>query len=118
MDYIPHLALPIRYESGAFVTNEQDTDAEAADCVKAILSFGRYTRFDDPDFGIPDPTFETQPIDTDAIAEAITTYEPRVDAVIETEDKTDGTTTVRVSVTLPTSEDLSTGGALDGGESE
>jgi phage baseplate assembly protein W len=105
MDNIPHLALPIRYENGIFVVNEQDTDSEAAACVKAILSFGKYTRPEDVDFGIADPTFETQPIDIEEIAEAIHIYEPRVDALIETVDNTDGTSTVNVRVTLPASDE-------------
>lgn len=105
MDDIPHLALPIRYENGIFVTNEQDTDAEAADCVKAILSFELGTRAEDVDFGIEDPTFEIQPINIEGIAEAIHMYEPRVDAMIETVDKTDGTTTVNVRVNLPASDE-------------
>ena len=106
MDYIPHLALPLRVEGGRYVTTEQDTDDEAADCVKVITSFGRFTRIEKPDFGINDPTFETQPIDIDDIAQAITIWEPRVDATIETEDKEDGTTTVNISVSIPGSEDM------------
>lgn len=106
MDSIPHLALPIRYENGLFITNEQDSDKEAVDCVKAILSFEVGSRIEDPEFGIADPTFETQPIDTQDIAQAISDYEPRVDATIETIDQADGTTTVNVRVTLPASEDM------------
>jgi phage baseplate assembly protein W len=106
MDPIPHLSLPIRYFNGVYATQEQDSDAEAVDAVKAILSFGLHTRPEDPDFGIPDPTFETQPIDIEAIAEAIADYEPRVNATIETINKADGTTTVNVSVTLPASDDM------------
>lgn len=108
MDDVPHLALPMRLVGGSYVTRQQDTDAEAADCVKAILSFQINSRDEDPDFGIADPTFQTQPIDTDEIARAIAEYEPRVDVQIETRDQPDGTTTVSVAVTVPTSDDLPT----------
>lgn len=105
MDEIPHLSLPIRYENGLYVTNEQDTDSEAADCVKVILSFERGTRSEAPEFGINDPSFETQPIDIDEIAEAIGFYEPRVNAEISTVDLVDGQTTVSVKVSVPGSDD-------------
>lgn len=106
MDNIPHLALPLRLSGGAYVTRQQDTDSEAADCVKAILSFRTGDRDEDPDFGILDPTFETQPIDVDDIERAINEYEPRVDFTVTTEDKVDGTTSVFVQITMPTSDDL------------
>lgn len=105
MDEIPHLSLPIRYENSVFVTNEQDTDAEAADCVKVILRFERGTRPEAPEFGINDPTFQTQPIDVDDIAEAIGFYEPRVNANITTVDGVDGTSTVSIKVNIPGSDD-------------
>lgn len=106
MDYIPHLALPIQLIGNSYSTRQQDTDAEAADCVKIILSFEKGQRFADLDFGIDDPTFETQPIDIDGIAKAIADYEPRVDAEINTVDLPNGSTTVSVLVTIPTSDDL------------
>lgn len=105
MDYVPHLAIPMRVVGGQYQTRQQDTDAEAADCVRNILVFGRGDRAEDMDFGIDDPTFETQPIDTDDIARAIGEYEPRVDAEITTEDLPDGSTMVSVEVNLPTSDE-------------
>jgi len=105
-DQVPHLSLPFRLSGTGYATVEQDTDREAADCVFVIMSFERGVRAEEPDFGIEDPTFETQPIDVDDIAEAISNYEPRVNADIETIDLPDGTTTVKVNVTLPTSDEL------------
>jgi hypothetical protein len=103
---LPHLSLPLRVQNKQYVQTEQDTDSEATDCVFIICSFPKEWRAEDPDFGIEDPTFETQPIDTDDIAGTIAYYEPRVNVVIETEDTDDGQSSVTISVTLPTSDDL------------
>jgi phage baseplate assembly protein W len=105
MDFIPHLAIPMRIVNGQYATRQQDTDPEAADCVRNILAFEKGSRIEDMDFGIEDPTFQTMPIDIDDIAQAIGDYEPRVDAEIETEDLPDGTEIVHISVTLPTSDE-------------
>lgn len=105
MDDIPHLAIPMRLVNGSYATRQQDTDSEARDCVRNILSFQKGDRIEDLDFGIEDPTFQTMPIDIDDIAQAIGDYEPRVDAEIETQDLPDGTEVVTVSVTLPTSDE-------------
>lgn len=105
-NHIPHLSLPLRLSGNRYATVEQDTDGEAADCVKVITSFPLGFRAEDLDFGISDPSFQTQPIDVDQIAQAIADYEPRVDASIDTVDLADGTTTVDVRVTLPTSDEL------------
>lgn len=106
MHSVPHLSLPLRMSSNRFATVEQDTDKEAADCVFVIMSFPTGFRSEEPDFGIDDPSFQMQPINVDQIAQAIADYEPRVDAHIETIDLEDGTTTVKVEVTLPTSDEL------------
>jgi hypothetical protein len=106
MDDIPHLALPIRLSSGSYVTNPQDSNDEGAACVAAILKFARNTRVEDVDFGIEDPTFQVQPVDIDDIAQAISTYEPRVNADIISTDNPDGTSTVVVKVSMPTSDDV------------
>jgi phage baseplate assembly protein W len=106
MDNIPHLAIPFRVVGEGYAIRQQDTDAEAADCVRNILVFTKGDRIEDLDFGIDDPSFQLQPVDIDDIAQAISEYEPRVDAEIETEDLPDGTTSVSVSVTLPTSDDM------------
>lgn len=105
MDQVLHLAIPFRLVNGAYATHEQDTDSEAADCVRNILVFEKGDRVEDLDFGIEDPTFTTMPIDVDDIAQAISDYEPRVDAEIETEDLPDGTEKVGIYVTLPTSDE-------------
>lgn len=77
MDDVPHIALPIRFAAGAVVTVQQDTTAEIANCVAAIVSFPIGYREDQPEFGIPDPEFELRPLNTAEIEEIIETYEPR-----------------------------------------
>jgi phage baseplate assembly protein W len=105
MDQVLHLAFPFRLVNGAYATHQQDTDPEAADCVRNILSFEKGDRIEDLDFGIEDPTFQTMPIDIDDIAQAIADYEPRVVAEITTDDQADGTEQVSIFVTLPTSDE-------------
>lgn len=105
MDDIKHLSMPLRLVGDAYATCQQDTNTEAADCVRNILVFPRGLRPEDINFGIDDPTFETQPIDVDDIATTISVYEPRVNADIQTVDEPDGTTSVKISINLPTSDD-------------
>jgi phage baseplate assembly protein W len=105
--YIPHLAVPLQVINGQFVTVEQDTDDEVAQCVRNICAFERGFRIEDPDFGINDPTFTTMPIDTEDISTALETYEDRAQVDIYQEIAPDGTVNVRLEVTIPTSEDSS-----------
>lgn len=77
MDAIPHLNLPLQFGGGQYFTVEQDTTAEVAACVAAIVAFPIGYREDEPDFGIPDPAFQTQPVDPAEIEEVVEAYEPR-----------------------------------------
>lgn len=77
MDSVPHITLPIAVRASAYATVEQDTTAEVANCVAAILAFPLSYREEAPDFGVPDPTFGARPLDTSAIEHACETYEPR-----------------------------------------
>lgn len=104
-EIIPHLALPIQMAGKGLAVRDQDSDAEVADCVKVIMSFSRGDRAEDLDFGIDDPTFQTQPIDTADIETAIADYEPRADVEVNTVDLPDGSTTVEIKLTQPTSDD-------------
>jgi len=107
MANIPHLSVPFQVISGQFVTVEQDTDDEAAQCVRNILAFERGFRVEDPDFGINDPTFTTMPIDTEDISRTLAVYEDRPVVDIFQEFLPDGTVHVRLEVRIPTSEDSS-----------
>ena len=74
---IPHFALPFRFDKGAAVVVEQDTTDEILCCELAILLCPRGFRVELPDFGIPDPTFSQGVPDTDVMATALATWEPR-----------------------------------------
>lgn len=104
---IPHLAVPLQVINGQFVTVEQDTDDEVAQCVRNICAFERGFRIEDPDFGIADPTFTTMPIDTDDIAIALEDYEDRAMVTIFQEIAPDGSVNIRLEVNVQTSEDSS-----------
>jgi len=104
---IPHLAVPLQVINGAFVTVEQDTDDEVAQCVRNICAFERGYRIEDPDFGIADPTFTTMPIDTADISEALDAYEDRAMVSIYQEIAPDGSVNIRLEVNIATSEDSS-----------
>jgi hypothetical protein len=108
MDSIPHLAWPIRHVNGKYVTVQQDTDTEVAACVGVIVSFRRGFRIEKLDFGILDPTFDTQPIDTTDLQQACTYFEPRANVDLEQwEEPLDpGHVNVRLRVTVPTSDEL------------
>lgn len=104
---VPHLAVPFQVINGQWVTVEQDTDDEVAQCVRNLCAFERGYRAEDPDFGIADPTFTTMPIDTEDIARALSVYEDRALIEIFQTISPDGSVEVRLEVTLPTSEDSS-----------
>jgi phage baseplate assembly protein W len=77
MTDVPHFSLPFRFATPQAAVSEQDSLDEIADCVTAILLCPVGYRVEEPSFGIDDPTFQVQPIDTDAIREAIETWEER-----------------------------------------
>jgi phage baseplate assembly protein W len=102
---IPHLAIPLQTVGGAWGVVEQDTEAEVAQCVRNIVAFERGFRIEDPDFGIIDPTFTTMPIDTNDIVQAVAEYEQRAEIEVAQEVAPDGSVTVRLAVTVPSSEE-------------
>lgn len=61
---------------------EQDSIEEIAACVEAICLTNPGQRFDQPDFGLADLTFETD-VDDDAIVGTIQRWEPRVTLAVE-----------------------------------
>jgi phage baseplate assembly protein W len=109
MANIPHLSVPFQVLNGQWVTVEQDTDEEVAQCVRNICAFERGFRIEDPDFGINDPTFTVMPIDTEDISQALATYEDRALVDIFQEFHPDGSVRVRMEVHIPTSEDTAHG---------
>lgn len=83
MTDIPHFGLPFRYDNGAAVVVEQDTSDEIMMCDLAILLCPRGYRVELPTFGIVDPTFDEQPLDSTPIAAALSEWEPRSQELVE-----------------------------------
>lgn len=104
MDDVPHLALPLRVEGGAYASLQQDTLDEARATVAAIVSFPVGYRVEAPYFGVPELELSDRPLDTLALTHAIADAEPRP-AVTVTElayDPSDpGAARVRIEVALP-----------------
>lgn len=91
MTDIPHFSLPF-----AWVTSgtggvcarvyEQESVAEIASCCEAILRTVQGERTSLPDFGRPELEFNSDAALTQAaLSQALTTYEPRVQALITAE---------------------------------
>jgi hypothetical protein len=96
----PHLSYPVKLlPSGRLLTNEQDSDAEVADCIAVVLSWPVGTRQGEPDFGVPGQLFGSGGPDLSEIRNAVTANEPRAagvrDEVIEAALRR-GVATVRV----------------------
>lgn len=81
MTDLPHFDLPFRFGPQAAVV-EQDSVEEIAECVLAILLCPQGYRVELPEFGVDDPTFSVPDVDLEAVRAAITTWEPRADAVL------------------------------------
>ena len=78
----PHLAFPVTLSAGGrLLANEQDSDAEVADCIAAILSWPLGTRRGMPEFGVPTPLFDSGGPNLDEIREAVQGSEPRAVSV-------------------------------------
>lgn len=78
---IPHFDLPLRLENGSFVTVEQDTLDDVANCVSAICRFVQGARPEAPKFGIPEQTF-LELVDPLSVHAAVITNEPRADITV------------------------------------
>jgi hypothetical protein len=74
---IPHFDIPFRIVGPRAVVVEQDSLKEVSNCVWAILGTQIGTRLEVPSFGIEDPTFQSQPIRTDLLVQAVLENEPR-----------------------------------------
>lgn len=78
----PHLDLPFRFVSGAAAVVEQDSLDDVSNCVEATLRTLVGQRLELPGFGIDDPTFQNQPIDTAAIVDKLLNEEPRASVLL------------------------------------
>lgn len=102
---LPHFAYPFRFVGTSAVVTEQDSAEEIMDCARAVLLCPLGFRTELPGFGVADQTFANAP-DRNAMEGALSEWEPRAMAIVETErdafDELVSNVTVRVA---PQSED-------------
>lgn len=106
---IPHFDLPFRFEAGRAVVNEQDSDADIATCVEAIVRYRKGFRDIAPHFGIEDLAFAQGPLDGSHLMADIEDQEPRVTTqLIDAEDDLDqaqslseGIDIIRIALGVP-----------------
>jgi phage baseplate assembly protein W len=108
MDSVPHLALPLRLDQGAYATVEQDTLDELVATVTAICGFPIGYRVEAPEFGIPELELTGPPLPVHDVERAVETWEPRADVTVTEAayDPTDPTASrLEVAVTMPDAEE-------------
>jgi hypothetical protein len=80
----PHLAFPVQLsQGGSLLANEQDSDAEVADCIAVVLSWPYGTRQGDESFGVPSQLFDSGGPDLAEIRQAVVNDEPRAEEVAD-----------------------------------
>jgi hypothetical protein len=108
MDRIPHLALPLRVELGAFVSVEQDTLDELVATVSCICAFPIGYRVEAPEFGIPELELAPTPVPVEQVERQIEIWEPRADVEVTEQDYDPADPTaarIAVAVTMPDAEE-------------
>lgn len=79
---VPHFSVPFRVDgTGRFVTVEQDTPEEIAQCVAVIIGTPEGSRVEVPDFGCPRAEFVGP--DPAGIVAAVEDWEPRAVLSVE-----------------------------------
>jgi phage baseplate assembly protein W len=75
----PHFAMPFSASNGVVAQVEQDSVEEIEDCVEAVLRTPQGSRVEEPEFGIPDASFEQLGPNPSAEAylAALAEWEPR-----------------------------------------
>lgn len=72
---------------GNLATVEQDSDDDIRQCIEAIVRYRIGDRYDLPEMGMADPTFEELPIDLSAIREVLERHELRAHVLLEGGDE-------------------------------
>lgn len=92
---------------GRLGTVEQDSDDDIRQCIEAILRYRIGDRFDLPEMGMADPTFEELPIDLAPIREVLDRHELRAHVLLDGGDELldDLTAEIRAEWARNTTED-------------
>jgi phage baseplate assembly protein W len=99
---VAHFGLPFRYEDGRAAVNEQGSPEDIAACVEAVLRTEPGERIERPDFGLPDPTFSSLPLDLGDLIAAVSRWEPRARVLAEQYPDLLDEAVARVRLTLRT----------------
>lgn len=98
---IPHFDLPFRMsaQSGGIspAIVEQDTIEDVANCCEMGLRYRQTERFLVPTFGLTDPVFQEQPIDTATMIAEVLHHEPRGQMLMDQEPDAIDVLIVRVN---------------------
>lgn len=108
MDAIPHLSLPLRIEANGYAVAQQETLDEVVVAVASICAFPIGSRIEAPEFGVPEYELSQRPLPTQAIEDAIETWEPRANVEVSEADYDPGdplASRLVVRVTVPDSEE-------------
>lgn len=75
----PHFDSPFRLLGSSFAVVEQNSAEEVEDCIEAVLRTPVGSRIEQPEYGIPDETFEqlAPDVSAEAYLNAIAEWEPR-----------------------------------------
>jgi len=75
----PHFRIPFTVTGSSAGVVEQNSQEEIEDCIEAVLRTPIGSRVEQPEYGIPDETFEqlTPDVSAEAYLNAIAEWEPR-----------------------------------------
>lgn len=82
----PHFKTPFRILGSQVAVIEQDSDDDILACVETVLRTPAGSRIENPEYGLTDPTFQSDPAAIEnECQDAIEEWEPRATAVPEAE---------------------------------
>lgn len=73
--------------TGSLAAVEQDSDDDIEQAIRAILGYRVEDRWDLPEMGMADPSFEEMPVDLSAIREVLDRHEPRAHVLLDGGDE-------------------------------
>lgn len=80
----PQFVAPFALDSsGVPIVCQQDSPADVASCVYNVVVCPPHAKLGDPNFGVPELLFQTIPLNTNAMMQAISKQEPRASLAID-----------------------------------